>query len=125
MITLNYHEEKHKVIPFSPGWPKFCYPRKDLMTELDSQAPRTNLPRRTASSTQPTIYRDTPFAGRPLTRPLRLPLPTLTLPEEHASNGILIGLAALTLPAVVYSFTQLWSLLAGGSLTHAVRLLLP
>ena len=50
----------------------------------------------------------------------------LEVPEgEHFSDGILIALAALTLPAVVYSFAQLWSLLAGGSLTQAIRAFLP
>ena len=42
-----YHEDKYKVFPFSPGWPKFCYPTKDLMTELDSHAPgQTSPPKR-------------------------------------------------------------------------------
>ncbi len=100
------------------------------MTELNSLAPRTASPKRTPSEN--TIYRDTPFADQPASRTVSVRRPTrlrLAAPflvqDEHASDGILLGLAALTLPAVVYSFAQLWSLLGGGSLQHAIRAFLP
>ncbi len=125
MIAQDYHEEKHKVFPFSRGWPTFCYPLKDLMTSLDSSV----LPAASAKrANSDTIYRDTPLAVRTpgtTVRPLRSSLFAPVQQDERASDGILIGLAALTLPAVVYSFVQLWSLLAGGSLQHAIRAFLP
>lgn len=97
------------------------------MTELDSSAPGTFSPKR-ARATH-TIYRDTPLANRAaraVTRPLRMRFSApVVLPDERASGGILLALGALTLPVVAYSFTQLWSLLAGGSLAHAIRAFLP
>ena len=95
------------------------------MTEIDSHALRTASPSRVNTNT---IYRDTPLAvqaGATPARPLRSSLYALVQQDEHASNGILIGLAALTLPTVIYSFTQLWSLMAGGSLQQAIRAFLP
>ncbi len=95
------------------------------MTSLDSYALATPSPKRAHSNT---IYRDTPLAVRTpgtVVRLRRSSLHVLVQQDERASDGILIGLAALTLPAVVYSFTQLWSLMAGGSLQHAIRAFLP
>ncbi len=95
------------------------------MTETESYALYTPTIRRAHHTT---IYRDTPLAVRTpgtVVRLRRSSLHALVQQDERASDGILIGLAALTLPAVVYSFTQLWSLLAGGSLQHAIRAFLP
>ena len=97
------------------------------MTELDSHAPgRTSLPMRDHPFN--TLYRDTPLTNPVVKRAIR-PLPMgsyLEVPEgEHLSDGILIALAAATLPAVVYSFAQMWSLLAGGALTQAIRAFFP
>ena len=125
MIAQDYHQEKYKVFPFSRGWRKLCHPKKDLMTQLDSYALSTASPERAHRNT---IYRDTPLAVRTpgtVVRLRRSSLHALVQQDERASDGILVGLAALTLPVVVYSFTQLWSLLAGGSLQHAVRAFLP
>ena len=120
MITQGYYEEKYKVFPFSPGWPRFCYPKKDLMTQLDSYVPRASTPARAHTNT---IYRDSLLpvfrGGRTGVRPARFSLLAQGLPNEHVSDGILAGLAVLTVPALVYSFVQLWSLLAGGSLNQA------
>ena len=96
------------------------------MTEIESYALYTPTIRRAHNNT---IYRDTPLPalniGRSAVRPRRSPFATLSLPTEHVSDGILAGLTVLMVPAMVYSFVQLWSLLAGGSLNHAVRAFLP
>ncbi len=96
------------------------------MTELDSYVPRASTP--TGTHANP-IYRDQPLSlfrdGRTTIRPVRFSLAAQGLPNEHVSDGILVGLAALTLPVMAYSFVQLWSLLAGGSLNQAVRAFLP
>ncbi len=95
------------------------------MTPIHPYALPTASPKRAHAHT---IYRDTPLAVRPpgtVVRLRRSSLYALVQQDERASGGILLGLAALTLPVVVYSFTQLWSLLAGGSLQHAIRAFLP
>ena len=49
----------------------------------------------------------------------------LTIPEDHADGRVLFGLTLLTLPAVFYSLTQMWSLVSSGALDDAVRIFLP
>ena len=96
------------------------------MTQFESYAPQLAA---TTRSPATTIFRDQPVPlfrnGRRVPRIIRRSLAVQGLPNEHVSDGILAGLAALTLPTMVYSFVQLWSLLAGGSLNHAVRAFLP
>ena len=96
------------------------------MTEIDSHVPRASTTKRAHTNT---IYRDSSAArfpwGSTAVRPGRFSLATQGLPTEHVSDGILAGLAVLTVPALVYSFVQLWSLLAGGALNQAVRAFLP
>lgn len=90
------------------------------MTETNSYAPRlTSLPRAQSN----TIYRDTLLtaAGSPPSRPTRSSIRALVAPDERISGGILIALAAVTLPAAIYSLAQLLNLIAGGSLEQAVR----
>ena len=124
MITWSDHEENHKVIPFSPRGAKLFDPRKDTMTEIDSYAPRALSPQRAQN---PTIYRDTllAFQIRQNTRPLRSSVRSLMQPSEWASDGILLGLAAMMVPVVVYSITQMMTLAAGGALDNAIRAFLP
>ena len=94
------------------------------MTKTNSYAP---LPMSLPRAHSDTIYRDTPFAvsTTPFTRPRFPRLLAGVLPEESVSDGILLGLAALLLPTVAYSFAQMWSLISGGSLEHAVRAFFP
>ena len=46
-------------------------------------------------------------------------------PDERASDGILLGLAALMLPTVLYSLAQTLGLVSSGSLEHAIQAFLP
>lgn len=95
------------------------------MTTLTTYAPPIAAVKRANTDT---IYRDAPLAGRTpgnRVRPLRSSLFALVQADERASDGMLVALGALTLPVVAYSFMQLWSLLAGGSLQHAIRAFLP
>ena len=90
------------------------------MTKLNSHALPTHAPRTPAD----TIYRDIPQTRSLTTVPVRLAPAgawTLLLPNESASNGIFLGFGAMTLLTLVYSFTQLWKLLSGGSLEQAIR----
>ena len=94
------------------------------MTELDSHAPRAmSAPR----AQTPTIYRDTllPIPARPDTRPLRSSVRSLVQPNEWVSDGILLGMAAMLAPVVVYTISQMLSLAAGGALDNAIRAFLP
>ena len=105
------------------------HPRKDTMTNLQPYASRlTTLPR-AHSAHSLTIFLDRPStqrtAGVPATRPSRSSLRAPTTPDAGAGNGILFGLAALTVPAVIYSLVQLAGLVGGGTLDHAVRAFLP
>ena len=43
------------------------------------------------------------------------------LPEDRISHGLSLGLIAFTLPTVGYAFYQLWHLVGGETLTHAVQ----
>ena len=98
-----------------------CHPRKDTMTNIDSYAPRF-LPLPRAHSL--TIYLNSPSTRRSGgldPQPNRSSVRALVSKSEHTGNGLLVGLAALTVPAVVYSLAQLCSLVSGGSLEHAVR----
>ena len=94
------------------------------MTNIDSLAPRPMSPPRLPSAT---IYRDTPLhlPRHAAARPFRSSVRALVQSDERASDGILIGLAALMLPTVVYSLWQASSLVSGGSLEHAIRAFLP
>ena len=95
------------------------------MTETESYALYTPTIRRAHHTT---IYRDTPLtvhARQTVVRPIHSNLFALARQDERTSDGILIALAAVTLPTAVYSFAQLWSLLAGGSLEQAIRAFLP
>ncbi len=90
------------------------------MTQLDSHARRSLTQPRIPT---PTIYRDTLLS--PWTTPARSSVRALALPDERVADGLMLGLGALTLPALVYSFFQLCGLVSGGSLEHAVRAFLP
>ena len=99
------------------------------MTETETYALYTPTIRR---ATAKTICRDSPLPSIAVAGTgggtLRSNRNTLFAPlqtDERASDGILAGLAVLTLPVVAYSFMQLWSLMAGGSLAHAVRAFFP
>lgn len=95
------------------------------MNKPDTYAPTAML-RPCAHSD--TIYRDTPFATTITTPATWRHFPRLSaeaLPGEKTSDGILLGLAALLLPTVAYSFAQMWSLVSGGALEHAVRAFFP
>ncbi len=55
--------------------------------------------------------------------------PTQTLPlipaEDRVSQGMLLGLIAVTIPAAVYSLVQVWNLVGSGTLHHAVQAFIP
>ena len=94
------------------------------MTETDTFTPRDMSPLRAQSNT---IYRDTPQAlpARTITGPLRSSVRELTQPTEFASDGILLGLAVLMIPVLVYSFEQMGRLASSGSLEQAIHAFLP
>ena len=94
------------------------------MTDTDTFTPSAPSLRRAHSNT---IYRDTPqpHPTPSLTRALRPRLRALTQPGDLVSDGILLGLAALMLPVLVYTFAQMGSLASSGSLEHAIRAFLP
>ena len=41
--------------------------------------------------------------------------------EDRASQGMLIGLAAVTVPAAVYCLLQTWHLVGGDTLRQAIQ----
>ena len=49
----------------------------------------------------------------------------LTLPDDRSGGWLLFGLSLLTIPATLYSLTQMWSLISSGSLDHAIRAFVP
>ncbi len=55
--------------------------------------------------------------------------PTQTLPlvpaEDRVTQGMLLGLIAVTIPAAVYSLVQVWNLVGSGTLQHAVQAFVP
>ena len=63
--------------------------------------------------------------GTPAPRPARASAQALTLSHPHADGQILFGLGVLIIPAIAYSMMQMWSLVSGGSLDHAIRAFLP
>lgn len=94
------------------------------MTESDTFTPRAMpLPRAHSN----TFYRDTPQPSpvRSIVRALPPRLRDLAQPGEFVSDGILLGLAALMVPVLVYSFAVMGSLASSGTLERAVRAFLP
>ncbi len=45
--------------------------------------------------------------------------------DDRVSSGLALGLFAFTLPAVGYALLQLWHLVGGDTLNHAVRAFAP
>lgn len=94
------------------------------MTKTNPSALPPVSPQRAYSDT---IYRDLPLMASTAPRierhfpRVRAELP----PDERVSNGILLGLGALLPPTVAYSFAQMWNLVSGGTLEHAIRAFFP
>ena len=57
--------------------------------------------------------------------PFRTPELYATDDSDRVAPLLQIGLAALALPAVAYSLTQLWNLVSGDTLQHAIRAFYP
>ena len=68
-----------------------------------------------------TIHRDIALNGVPFTTPELF----ATDDSDRVAPLFQIALAALALPAVAYSLTQLWTLMSGDTLNHAVRAFYP
>lgn len=94
------------------------------MTTTDSFTSRLTPPTLAPSTT---IYRDTPqpLPQRSVARSFRPSTRALALPDERISDGLLLGMAAMMVPAVLYSIAQALDLIAGGSLDQAVRAFVP
>lgn len=54
----------------------------------------------------------------------RFTLPRV-LADDRADNGMLLGLLAATVPAVVYAMLQAWNLAGSDALVQAVRAFIP
>lgn len=67
------------------------------------------------------LHRDIAFVSEPFTRPEIF----ATDDSSQVSSLLQIALAALTLPAIAYSFSQMWSLMSGDTLLHAIRAIVP
>ena len=68
-----------------------------------------------------TIHRDIALDHSPFTTPELF----ATDDSDRVAPLLQVALAALALPAVAYSLTQLWSLISGDTLLHAIRAFCP
>ena len=68
-----------------------------------------------------TIHRDIALDHTPFTTPELF----ATDDSDRVAPLLQIALAAMVLPAVAYSMTQLWSLVSGDTLQHAIRAFYP
>ena len=94
------------------------------MTDILSFSPRL-LPASPVRSELPASF--IPSTHRPL-RPSPTPVhPTFQrVPaEDRFSQSLLLGLFAVTLPAIAYSLLQAWNLASGDVLMRAVRAFVP
>lgn len=93
---------------------------------IDSQSFFTPYvaPSRGVRGTPLSVVRPNHSPRQPL--PMRASAPArFDLADDHVSDGISLGLVALTLPAVAYAICQLWHLVGGETLTQAVRAFAP
>ena len=104
----------------------YLFHKENLMTEIQSFAvlhstktvanhPAARVPH------HHTIHRDIALGGIPFTTPELF----ATDDSDRLTPLIQIALAALALPAIAYSLTQLWTLVSGDTLQHAVRAFYP
>ena len=96
------------------------------MTESQSFAvlhsPKSSANRPASSApAHPIIHRDIALDHTPFTTPELF----ATDDSDRVAPLLQIALAALALPAVAYSLTQLWSLVSGDTLQHAIRAFYP
>ena len=101
--------------------------RDKFMTESQSFAvlhtPKTSANHLASYAAQPlhTIHRDIALGDAPFTAPELF----ATDDSDRVAPLFQIALAALALPAVAYSLTQLWHLISGNTLDHAIRAFFP
>ena len=66
----------------------------------------------------------TPRIPLPSPGPTHLALPRVPT-EDRANRGMMLGLVAATVPAVVYALLQTWNLASSDALIQAVRAFVP
>ena len=94
------------------------------MTESQSFAvlhSPTSAHRSVSAAAHRTIHRDIALGHTPFTAPELF----ATDDSDRVAPLFQIALAALALPAVAYSLTQLWTLVSGNHLDQAIRAFFP
>ena len=88
---------------------------------LHSTQAAAHRPASHATPISHTIHRDIALSDTPFTTPELF----ATDDSDRIAPLFQIALAALALPAVAYSLTQLWNLVSGNTLDHAIRAFFP